>query len=407
MTKSNLDNLQQVRLKLEQSKTRLEKVKAQLNNIEVPNYSTTENKGVNNQSLTTIGRIEKIIIEEKILHLQGWVASLESTNLEGFKLSIAGREIPELKLELGLPSPDIKKAYPYLEQGDRCRFSIQIALDSEFQNLSDSLLILTPLFPGGSGSILVDAIKPSLPLPSPEYLKWRGGGGEGGRFEKASFGFLSHFIQKGGLQPTDRVLDVGCGLGRMAYSLTFYLKPPGYYEGFDIIARHLQWPQEVITPRFPHFNFRLVNIYNKRYNPSGNLNGVDFEFPYPNENFDFVFLTSVFTHLQGQEVRHYLDEIKRVLSPGGRCLLTCFLLNSESEMLIAQGKSSQNLIYKLEDCFTKDKEVPERATGFKEPLILQWLSERNLSVLGTYYGSWCGRDKSSYGQDFLVVQKLG
>ncbi len=396
------DNLQKIRFKLERSQSWLEQVKAQIDRFSIPNLP----QKTNNQELLTIGRLEQIVIEGQILRLQGWVAAFEPATLDGFKVSIAGREITQFELELSLPSPDINQVYPYIEGSDRARFCLKLTWDSELKNLEDSLVILTPLFQGRSGRILVNAIQPSLPLPNPEHLKWAGGGGERGGFQKVSFGFLGHFIQKGGLLPTDRVLDVGCGLGRMAYGLTYYLKPPGGYEGFDIIAKHLQWPQQVITPRFPHFNFRLVNIYNKRYNPSGNLNGADFIFPYQDASFNFVFLTSIFTHLQGKEVRHYLDEISRVLRPGGRCLLTCFLLDPESEMLIAEGKSSQNLIYELEDCWTKDKEVPERAIGFKEPVMLRWHSERGLSVVGKYYGSWCGRSQFTDGQDFLVVQKL-
>ncbi|NER05571.1 MAG: hypothetical protein F6K17_24785, partial [Okeania sp. SIO3C4] len=147
MNKLIPNNLQQVKLKLEQFQSRLEQTKVELNRFQIPNYSTTKNEGVDNQYqyITTLGRLEKIIIEEEILYLQGWVASFESTTLEGFKLSIAGQEIPEFKLELGLPSPDIKQVYPYLNQGDRCRFSLKVALDSQFPNLPNSLVILNPL----------------------------------------------------------------------------------------------------------------------------------------------------------------------------------------------------------------------------------------------------------------------
>ena len=37
-------------------------------------------------------------------------------------------------------------------------------------------------------------------------------------------------------QPGERVLDIGCGIGRMARPLTPYLTPPGAYDGFDINA---------------------------------------------------------------------------------------------------------------------------------------------------------------------------
>ena len=42
-----------------------------------------------------------------------------------------------------------------------------------------------------------------------------------------------------GLQPGHRVLDVGCGVGRLAVALTSYLNTDGRYEGFDIVPEQI------------------------------------------------------------------------------------------------------------------------------------------------------------------------
>src|SRR5687768_5417535 len=47
--------------------------------------------------------------------------------------------------------------------------------------------------------------------------------------------YLGYFRDLCGLRPEETVLDVGCGVGRMAVPLAGYLSPPGRYEGFDII----------------------------------------------------------------------------------------------------------------------------------------------------------------------------
>lgn len=47
--------------------------------------------------------------------------------------------------------------------------------------------------------------------------------------------FLQYFIELGGLKPSDRVLDVGCGIGRLAIPLTQYLDARGGYAGLDIV----------------------------------------------------------------------------------------------------------------------------------------------------------------------------
>ena len=53
-------------------------------------------------------------------------------------------------------------------------------------------------------------------------------------------------------------------------------------------------------------------------------------FPCADNSFDLVFLTSVFTHMFAGDVENYLSEISRVLKPGGKCLITWFLLDEVS-----------------------------------------------------------------------------
>src|SRR5205085_6486747 len=52
----------------------------------------------------------------------------------------------------------------------------------------------------------------------------------GGEFRATGAEFLRYFIELGGLRPTEHVLDVGCGVGRMAVPLTGYLDAGGRYE---------------------------------------------------------------------------------------------------------------------------------------------------------------------------------
>ena len=169
--------------------------------------------------------------------------------------------------------------------------------------------------------------------------------GAGGDFRAIGEQFLGYFKDLCDLKPNERVLDVGCGTGRMAVPLTRYLDKDGRYDGFDIVKKGIDWCNENISSKYPNFHFQLVDIYNKRFNPQGRLLANEYKFPFEDESFDFVFLASVFTHMLPKDIEHYFAEISRVLINKGRCLITFFLLNSESFNLIQQGKSTIDFKY--------------------------------------------------------------
>lgn len=356
------------------------------------------------QTLITWGSIDRVVIKNQVLRLSGWVASLDAGIVEGFKVSIGDRVFSFFEQTVGIPSPDVEKIHPSLDTSSHARFRIKILLDrQQINQLRYFLISLTPQFPSGEGIILLKVFEPLLPLPQAEYIQTVCAEGSG-QFVRMSFKLLGDLIQRLGFQPTDHILDVGCNIGSVAYALVHYLQPSGRYEGFDVIKNFIAWTQQEITTRKPNFNFNWYNIYHPLYNSTGTIPLTDFIFPYPDESFSYVCVTQLFAHLQGTEVQHYLDEIYRVLQPGGRCLLICFLVNSESEELIAKGQSAQQLIYEMEDGLTKDLHLPEKGIGLRENLLLKWIDERGFNVVEKSYGSWCGRT-SSMKEDLLILAK--
>jgi SAM-dependent methyltransferase len=227
-----------------------------------------------------------------------------------------------------------------------------------------------------------------------------------GDFIKIGERFKQRFIDQGGLQPNERVLDVGCGIGRMAIPLTNYLSKEGEYWGFDIVKSGIDWCQERITPRFPNFQFLHSDVYNKYYNPDGKIQAQDYQFPFEDNFFDFVFLTSVFTHMLPPDVENYTSEIARVLRTGGRCLITFFILNEESLRLVHAGKSVLDFKYDLGGCLSTDMNTPEAAIAYEEGIITGLFEKNRLMIYPSiYYGSWCGREKFFTYQDLIVAKK--
>ena len=165
-------------------------------------------------------------------------------------------------------------------------------------------------------------------MPSSDLAHYVGSGTNMEDFKQVGLKAVNKLEHLGGLRCTDHVLEVGCGIGRIAIPLVGFLSE-GSYEGFDVVCHGIEWCQKVITPKHPQFRFQWVNLYNKTYNPESQTLASKYRFPYPDETFDFTFLTSVFTHLLPSDLQHYLSEIHRTLKSGGVCFFTAFLINDD------------------------------------------------------------------------------
>ena len=87
-----------------------------------------------------------------------------------------------------------------------------------------------------------------------------------GDFREMGNTLRDQLVELGGLQPRHRVLDVGCGIGRVAVPLTGYLSREGSYEGFDIVRSGIRWCNRRIGSRYPNFRFIHVDLKNDLYN---------------------------------------------------------------------------------------------------------------------------------------------
>ncbi len=226
-----------------------------------------------------------------------------------------------------------------------------------------------------------------------------------GDFKEIGQKFLNYFIELGDLRPHHKVLDVGCGLGRMAIPLTTYLDEGGLYEGFDIDKAAIDWCENSISFRHSNFHFRWVDIFNNEYNPKGKFKASEYKFPYEDQFFDFIFLTSVFTHMLPEGLENYLFEIARVLKKGKKCLITYFLLNEESRKLIQSGKSQVDFKYDHGKFWTIDRNLLELAIAYEEVFVFSLYEKYGLKIEGVYYGSWCGRKEFLNYQDIIIASK--
>jgi SAM-dependent methyltransferase len=236
------------------------------------------------------------------------------------------------------------------------------------------------------------------PLP-PRRLSFVGRGD----FERTGDEYLAHFRALGGLQPGDRVLDMGCGIGRMAIPLMGYLDG-GSYEGFDVGRAMIRWCSRELTPQRPEFRFTWAPVYNQKYNPFGTVSAADFRFPYEEASFDFVFATSLFTHLVRAETEHYLREAARVLRPGGTALLTFFLLDERAEAEVAAGRASFDFRHPIEGGFTSDPSQPEEAIAYRAGDLRETMAAVGLEIEEPIrFGLWSNHPGAPAGQDIVLA----
>lgn len=221
-------------------------------------------------------------------------------------------------------------------------------------------------------------------------------------------GFVRHFlVGRAALQPNERVLDVGCGTGQKARPLADYLSSAGSYDGFDIVADGIRWCQDAYSS-LPNFRFHLADIFNTHYRRDGAVSAADFRFPYDDARFDVVFLSSVFTHLLPRDTENYLREASRVLAPGGRCVITYFLLNEESKAGIDAGRNSIEFPHLHESgvCRVRDRRRPETAVAYQERFVRDNHQRFGLTIVEISYGRWCGRqDLHGCFQDAVISLK--
>ncbi len=166
----------------------------------------------------------------------------------------------------------------------------------------------------------------------PYSLRTFVGGARG--FEDAGKWFANELWRLGLLGRGTRILDIGCGCGRVAYALATderLRELDMQYTGMDVDAACVAWCRTDITPKNQRFDFYHADCGNPSYNPAGAETAGVCAFPHPAASFDLVLLTSVFTHLLGPDLRHYLAEVSRLLAPGGVAYATMFLYDSSAD----------------------------------------------------------------------------
>lgn len=218
--------------------------------------------------------------------------------------------------------------------------------------------------------------------------------------------YLALLLDAAALQPGHRVLDVGCGFGRVARPLTAYLDPEhGSYEGFDSDRAAIGFLRRRYARRHPNFHFLRADLFHPRLHPGGAHRAAEYRFPYADAAFDVVIATSVYPHLLEEEAAHYLHESARVLAPGGRLFATFFVLDDDSRLRIDTGDAGIAFLDANEHVAVVSEDLPEEAVAYGEAWLGEQLAIGGLELETLRAGSWRGIETAPDLLDIVVARR--
>ncbi len=211
------------------------------------------------------------------------------------------------------------------------------------------------------------------------------------------------------------ILDVGCGTGLLGIACEPFLGRDGKYFGIDVMKSDIDFCRQ----HFPSANFEFIHfdVNNPAYAPS--QKGAQLEWPVKSESIDLITALSVWTHLNEEDSLFYLKEASRVLKPGGKAIVTFFLLDELYENSIASRSHTEGKYHMtFQDQWIFDQpsygsnawlhprwaKIPESAIGVTLSGLGSLASHAGLSVIEYHQGNW-KEVPGMFFQDVLVFEK--
>jgi hypothetical protein len=106
-------------------------------------------------------------------------------------------------------------------------------------------------------------------------------------------------------------------------------------------------------------------------------------------------------------MENYVREIVRMLKPGGRCLITYFLINPDSLRRVGEGVTNPTFPHEVPGCRIQNQKHPEAAVAYAESRIREVYQTHGLQVMEPIrYGTWSGRKDGLSYQDIVLAQKV-
>lgn len=205
------------------------------------------------------------------------------------------------------------------------------------------------------------------------------------------------------LKPQSKILEIGCGCGRIAFGLANILEN-GNYIGMDVDKLVIAECKKNSIFKKKDFVFQHMDVHNYVYNTKGEISADSFQFSYPDKNADIIILISVFTHMLPEDVAHYINEISRMLHPGGYCFFSTFLMD--------YGHQGRMLDFPYNHSYYRlHQEInPEKAVGYYQNFLSDSFTKAGISllkdpILGRWRPATTNDSSDGFSQDIMIFIK--
>jgi len=116
------------------------------------------------------------------------------------------------------------------------------------------------------------------------------------------------------INKSDRVLEVGCGTGRVSTPFAKYIGKN--FSGFDVNTKFIDYCHNIGG------NFSHIDIFHPDWNPNGKVSPDEVVLPFSFNKFTAIYAVGVFNHLHFRWFQRYIEEFARILPRGGRIFFT-------------------------------------------------------------------------------------
>ena len=216
------------------------------------------------------------------------------------------------------------------------------------------------------------------------------------------------------LFPGSRVLDFGCGIGRVTLKLLKERPDLAGVTGVDIMPPVIAFCREHIAPAFPAADFQLLADRNDHYDrfidpkAGGALAKAEFARRHAGL-YGAVYAFSVFTHVDVDDFESLLRFVASILPTHAQLLFTAFILTPASRRALAAGEVKRRFpnggFSKDGRVFVGDRDDRLAFIAYDMTLLEEMIVAAGLIPATIEYGGWRADGFSPSLQDVVVCRK--